>query len=136
MRTGPHDRTGARPAHSAATERSGWGPTLRSRRTYSARRDGRAMTALRATAYVLTSLASVVFLALTAYGAVQFAGLQDPLGPLAPTTRSGPVLDDAAERASTNRIVEVEDGPGSTSVADRPPPTCATAPGSAADCPS
>ena len=35
------------------------------------------MTALRATAYVLTSLASLVFLALVVYGAVQLNRLQE-----------------------------------------------------------
>jgi hypothetical protein len=64
-----------RPAHSVA-DRPGFGPTPRSRRTYTARPEGRAMRALRATAYVLTSLASLVFLLLVAYGALRYAQLQ------------------------------------------------------------
>jgi hypothetical protein len=67
---------GIAPQHRAAHaltvgDRVGWGPTPRSRRSYTGRADGRALTALRATAYVLTSLASLVFLALVVYGAVR-----------------------------------------------------------------
>lgn len=67
-----------RAAHSATVgDRAGWGPTPRSRRSYAGRPDGRALTVLRATAYVLTSLASLVFLALVVYGAVQLNRLQE-----------------------------------------------------------
>lgn len=72
------------PAHSATVDRHGWGPTPRSRRSYAGRRDGRVMTALRGAAYLLTSLASVVFLVLVVYGAVQFAQLRDVVAQLAP----------------------------------------------------
>ena len=72
------------PAHSATGDRRGWGPTPRSRRSYAGRRDGRVMTALRGTAYLLTSLASVVFLALVVYGTVQFAQLRDAVAQLGP----------------------------------------------------
>lgn len=64
--------TAPRPAHSAA-DRPGWGPTPRSRKSYTARTDGRALRTLRATAYVLTSLASLVFLLLVGYLLVRFA---------------------------------------------------------------
>lgn len=64
-----------RPAH-ALGDRPGWGPTPRSRRSYTARPEGRAMRVLRATAYVLTSLASLVFLLLVAYGAVRLGELR------------------------------------------------------------
>ncbi|WP_300007849.1 hypothetical protein [Pseudonocardia sp.] len=80
MKTASH--TG--PAHSAAGDRPGWGPTPRSRRSYVGRRDGRVMTALRGLAYVLTSLASAVFLALVVYGTVQFAQLRDAFAVLTP----------------------------------------------------
>ncbi|MCX6463387.1 MAG: hypothetical protein NTW05_07325 [Pseudonocardiales bacterium] len=70
--------TQGRPAHAMTVgDRVGWGPTPRSRRSYTGRGDGRAMTALRATAYVLASLASLVFLALVVYGAVQLNRLQE-----------------------------------------------------------
>lgn len=68
----------ARPAHAVA-DRPGWGPPPRSRRSYTARPDGRVLTALRATCYLLTSLASLVFLALVGYGWVQLARLQELL---------------------------------------------------------
>lgn len=61
-----------RPAHSAA-DRPGWGPTPRSRRSYAVRPEGRALRTLRATAYVLTSLASLVFLLLVGYVLLRFA---------------------------------------------------------------
>lgn len=64
-----------RPAHSV-TDRPGWGPTPRSRRSYTARPEGRALRALRATAYALTSLASLVFLLLVGYVLVRFAQFQ------------------------------------------------------------
>lgn len=80
MKTASH----AAPAHSATGDRPGWGRTPRSRRSYVGRRDGRVLTALRATSYLLTSLASVVFLALVVYGAVQFAQLRDVAAQLAP----------------------------------------------------
>jgi hypothetical protein len=67
MSTAAHHR----PAHAMTVgDRVGWAPTPRSRRSYGGRGDGRAMTTLRATAYVLTSLASLVFLLLVAYAAV------------------------------------------------------------------
>jgi hypothetical protein len=80
MKTASH----AGPAHSASVERTGWGPTPRSRRSYVGRRDGRVMTAQRGAAYLLTSLASAVFLALVVYGAVQFVQLRDMVAQLAP----------------------------------------------------
>lgn len=80
MKTASH--TG--PAHSATGDRPGWGPTPRSRHSYVGRRDGRVLTALRAAAYVLTSLASAVFLALVVLGAVQFAQLRDAVAQLSP----------------------------------------------------
>lgn len=73
MSTVPPQRAGAGPAHSATTARHGWGPTPRSTRSYTAHGDGRAVTALRVTAYVLTSLASVVFLLLAGYGMAQYS---------------------------------------------------------------
>jgi hypothetical protein len=42
-------------------------------------RDGRAMTVLRATAYVLTSLASLLFIAVVVYGVIQFGRAQSAL---------------------------------------------------------
>jgi hypothetical protein len=72
----------ARPAH-AVGDRPGWGPTPRSHRSYTARPEGRAMRALRATAYVLTSLASLVFLLLVGYGAARLTQLH-PLLPVLP----------------------------------------------------
>lgn len=42
-------------------------------------KDGRAMTVLRATAYLLTSLASLLFIALVIYGVVQFDRAQTAL---------------------------------------------------------
>lgn len=42
-------------------------------------RDGRAMTILRATAYVLTSLASLLFIAVVVYGAIQLGRVQGAL---------------------------------------------------------
>lgn len=42
-------------------------------------RDGRAVTALRVTAYVLTSLASLLFIAVVVYGAVQLDRAQAAL---------------------------------------------------------
>lgn len=42
-------------------------------------RDGRAMTALRATAYVLTSLASLLFIAVVIYGVIQLGRAQSAL---------------------------------------------------------
>ncbi len=72
------------PAHSATGDRPGWGATPRSRRSYVGRHDGRVMTALRVAAYLSTSLASVVFLALVVYGAVQFAQLRDVVAQFAP----------------------------------------------------
>jgi hypothetical protein len=64
-----------RPAHSAA-DRRGWGPTPRSRKSYAVRPEGRALRTLRATAYVLTSLASLVFLLLVGYVLLRFGQLQ------------------------------------------------------------
>ena len=64
-----------RPAHSAA-DRPGWGPTPRSRKSYTARTEGRGLRTLRATAYVLTSLASLVFLLLVGYVLLRFAQFQ------------------------------------------------------------
>ncbi len=56
--------TQARPAHAMTVgDRVGWG---RSRRSYARRSDGPALTALRVTAYALTSLASLVFLLVAA----------------------------------------------------------------------
>ena len=66
------------PAH-AVGNRPGFGPTPRSRRSYTARPDGRVLMALRATAYVLTSLASLAFLTLVVLGVVWFARLQELL---------------------------------------------------------
>lgn len=65
----------ARPAH-AVGDRPGWGPTPRSGRSYTVRPEGRVMRGLRATAYVLTSLASLVFLLLVIHGALRGAQLQ------------------------------------------------------------
>lgn len=42
-------------------------------------RDGRAMTVLRATAYVLTSLASLLFIAVVIYGVIQIGRAQSAL---------------------------------------------------------
>ncbi|MHA6785549.1 hypothetical protein ACVGOW_31810 [Pseudonocardia saturnea] len=42
-------------------------------------RDGRAMTVLRATAYVLTSLASLLFIAVVVYGVIQLGRAQSAL---------------------------------------------------------
>lgn len=64
-----------RPAHSAA-DRPGWGPTPRSRKSYAVRSEGRALRGLRVTAYVLTSLASLVFLLLVGFVLVRFAQFQ------------------------------------------------------------
>ncbi|MDN5933630.1 MAG: hypothetical protein L0I24_21610 [Pseudonocardia sp.] len=64
-----------RPAHSAA-DRPGWGHTPRSRKSYAVRPEGRALRALRVTAYALTSLASLVFLMLVGYVLVRFAQFQ------------------------------------------------------------
>lgn len=79
------------------------------------------MTTLRATAYTLTSLASVVFLALAAYGAVQFARLQDSFGPLHPTLRSGTVLDGVAGTDPAGPLVDAESAaPSAPAAGDRP----------------
>lgn len=84
----------------------GWGPAARSRRPSAGRRpeggrrpagrlaDGRALTVLRTTAYVLTSLASLVFLALVVYGALSLPRLHEvldrlPGGAVAVTAPSG-----------------------------------------------
>ncbi|MBW0113797.1 hypothetical protein [Pseudonocardia abyssalis] len=75
MKTIPAQSTRTGPMH-AVGDRVGWGPTPRSRRSYTARPDGRFMRGLRATCYVLTSLASLVFLALVVYGFVRFGQLQ------------------------------------------------------------
>jgi hypothetical protein len=56
-------------------DRSGWAPPRS--RTGTTGGDGTAMTALRVTTYVLTSLASIVFLAMVVYGAVQLNRLQN-----------------------------------------------------------
>ncbi len=93
MSSVPQQRTGAGPAHSATGDRPGWGPTPRSRRSYSARPDGRALMALRATTYVLTSLASVVFLLLAGYGVAQYLAFQDAFSGF------GPVALDEVEYA-------------------------------------
>ncbi|MBC8093938.1 MAG: hypothetical protein H7Y15_18775 [Pseudonocardia sp.] len=77
-------KTASHAAHSATGDRPGYGPMPRSRRTYTARRDGTVLTALRATAYLLTSLASAAFLALVVYGAVQFAQFRDALAQFVP----------------------------------------------------
>lgn len=70
-----------RSAHAMTVgDRTGW---ERSRRTYR-RGDGPALTALRATAYVLTSLASLAFLTLVVLGVVQLARLQQVLGAVGP----------------------------------------------------
>lgn len=57
-------------------------------------RDGRAMTALRATAYVLTSLASLLFIAVVVYGVIQLAqarsALEDLYGGVGVPTFSSP----------------------------------------------
>jgi hypothetical protein len=60
--------------YASSADRSEWGQPRP--RTGAAGRDGMAMTALRVTTYVLTSLASVVFLALVVYGGVQLNRLQ------------------------------------------------------------
>lgn len=67
-----------RPAHSAA-DRPGWGPTPRSRKSYAVRPEGRALRTLRVIAYVLTSLASLVFLLLVGYGLLRSGQFQQLL---------------------------------------------------------
>jgi hypothetical protein len=69
-----------RPAHAMTVgDRVGW---ERSGRTYTARPaarpHGRAFTALRATAYVLTSLASLVFLVLVVLVALRLGQVPPP----------------------------------------------------------
>lgn len=59
------------------TAQDGGRPRARAAATPADRTGGRALTVLRATAYVLTSLASLVFLALVVYGAVQLNRLQE-----------------------------------------------------------
>lgn len=75
MKTIPTQSTRTGPMH-AVGDRTGWGPTPRSRRSYTARPEGRVMKGLRGTCYVLTSLASLVFLGLVVYGFVQLGQLQ------------------------------------------------------------
>lgn len=60
-------------------------------------RDSSAMTALRIIAYVLTSLASLLFIALVVYGAIKVNQLQDalqnsPFGTLGSSSNSSPNL--------------------------------------------
>lgn len=64
-----------RRAHSASGDRPGFGPTPRSRRVYSGARDGRAMRTLRVTAYLLTSVASLLFIVLVVLALVSLARL-------------------------------------------------------------
>lgn len=61
--------TAGRPAHALTVgDRVGW---ARSRRSYTRRADGRALTALRVVAYTLTSIASLVFLLLVVLAALR-----------------------------------------------------------------
>lgn len=90
-------------------EQPGWGPAAaRARRPSSGRRpggrhpvarhaDGRALTVLRTIAYVLTSLASLVFLALVVYAALSLPRLQEMLGQLPGGPVAGPVAVTAGE---------------------------------------
>lgn len=59
-------------------------------------RDGRAMTILRATAYVLTSLASLLFIAVVVYGVIQLgqarSALEDLYGGVGVPTFETPVV--------------------------------------------
>lgn len=57
------------------TERPGWGP----RRPHPAPRDSAVLTTLRVLTYVLTSLASLLFIALVIYGAVRLGQFQTAL---------------------------------------------------------
>lgn len=59
-------------------------------------RDGRAMTILRATAYVLTSLASLLFIAVVIYGVIQLGRAQsalEELGTSIPSVELPPTAD-------------------------------------------
>lgn len=77
-------RTAPRPV--PPPDRTSWGPATP--RVSAVRRDGPAMTALRVTTYVLTSVSCIVFLALVGYGAVQVTRMQDALEQWTSTLRA------------------------------------------------